>query len=290
MNAAPDLAIRWLGHATVEICLDGVRVLTDPALTPRLAHLRRRSALDLGTVERPDLVVISHVHQDHLHLPSLRRFGSDVPLLVPAGAGEFLRRRGFEDVVEARAGDTTALGGLTIETVPAVHPRGRGPHSHVAADPVGYVVRAGEGPGARAVYFAGDTDLFDEMATLVALDVALLPIWGWGPSVGEGHLDPATAARAAALIRPELIVPIHWGTFTPFGLRNPHWLETPANRFRATLDDAGLATGLRQLVPGGPAEAVPARPAAGSLAPSAAPTTVGIAGIAPAAPSGEGRP
>ena len=45
------------------------------------------------------------------------------------------------------------------------------------------------------------------------VDLALLPVWGWGPSVGEGHLDPERAARAAALIDPAVAIPIHWGTF-----------------------------------------------------------------------------
>jgi L-ascorbate metabolism protein UlaG (beta-lactamase superfamily) len=239
--------VRWLGHATAQLELGGLRILTDPALTPRLAHLRRRAPLDPDTVERPDLVLISHVHQDHLHLPSLRRFGADVPLLVPRGAGAFLHRRGWRDLVETQAGDTHPLGRVTIETVPAVHPRGRGPHSSVAADPVGFVVHSSEG----VVYFAGDTDLFDGMGSWAPVDVALLPIWGWGPNVGEGHLDPTTAARAVERIRPRLVVPVHWGTFSPVGLRQPHWLETPARRFRAELSAAGLLGGLRVLPPGG---------------------------------------
>jgi L-ascorbate metabolism protein UlaG (beta-lactamase superfamily) len=64
------------------------------------------------------------------------------------------------------------------------------------------------------VYFAGDTDLFDGMAELRGkVDVALLPVWGWGPSVGEGHLDPERAAAAVAMIEPRIAIPIHWGTF-----------------------------------------------------------------------------
>jgi L-ascorbate metabolism protein UlaG (beta-lactamase superfamily) len=244
-SAAPT--VRWFGHATAQIELDGLRILTDPALTPRLAHLRRRTPLDPDTVERPDLVVISHVHQDHLHLPSLRRFGPDVPLLVPKGAGGFLHRRGFREIVETQAGDAHPVGEVSIETVPAVHPRGRGPHSSVTADPVGYIVRSAVG----AVYFAGDTDLFDDMGSWAPVDVALLPIWGWGPNVGEGHLDPTTAARAAELIRPRLVVPVHWGTFSPVGLRRPHWLATPARRFRAEMSAAGLEGGLRVLPLGG---------------------------------------
>src|SRR6478752_6064674 len=186
MTSDQPARVRWLGHASVMIELAGTRVLTDPALTPRLAHLRRHHLVDVATLERPDLVLISHVHLDHLHIPSLRLFDADVAMIVPAGAAAFLRRKGFSHVSETRAGDTTTFGPLTIETVPAVHPSGRGPHSRVTADAVGYVVRAGD----TGVYFAGDTDLFEAMGTFGPVDVALVPIWGWGRTIGEGHLDP----------------------------------------------------------------------------------------------------
>lgn len=239
--------MRWLGHACVEVELGGVRVLTDPALTARLGHLRRHHVIDPATLSPPDLILISHVHLDHLHLPSLRTFDRDVVVIAPVGAEGLLRRWGFRDVRPTRAGATLDIGALTVETVPAVHPRRRGPHSTVAADPVGYVLRA---PGA-AVYFAGDTDLFDEMGTWEPVDVALLPIWGWGSTLGEGHLDPATAARATALLRPGLVVPIHWGTYSPIGLRRPRWLDVPAARFRAELAAVGAAGALSLLAPGG---------------------------------------
>ncbi len=240
-------AIRWLGHASVQIDLAGVRVLTDPALTPRLAHLRRHHLVDRATIAQPHVILISHVHLDHLHLPSLRLFDRDVLVLVPAGAGRLLRRNGFGNVHETRAGDTRDVGPITIETVPAVHPRRRGPHSRIAADAVGYVLRA---PGA-AVYFPGDTDLFDEMGSWAPVDVALLPIWGWGSTLGEGHLDPATAVRATELLQPGLVVPVHWGTYSPIGLRRPRWLDAPADRFRSELAAVGAEHVLHQLAPGG---------------------------------------
>ena len=139
-----------------------------------------------------------------------------------------------------------SIGPLTVETVPAVHPSGRGPHSRVAADAVGYVLRA----GGAAVYFPGDTDLFAEMGTWAAIDVALFPIGGWGRSVGEGHLDPVRAVAAAELVQPRLVVPVHWGTYSPIGLRHPTWLEEPARRFEAALAAAGAPELLHLLTPG----------------------------------------
>jgi L-ascorbate metabolism protein UlaG (beta-lactamase superfamily) len=78
----------------------------------------------------------------------------------------------------------------------------------VRAHPVGFVVR-----GSRSVYFAGDTDIFPGMDDLRPIDVALLPVAGWGPTLPPGHLNPRSAAESLLLLRPELAVPIHWGTF-----------------------------------------------------------------------------
>jgi len=204
--------------------------------------------IDVVALGVPDVVLLSHVHMDHLHIPSLRLLGPTVPIVAPTGAGGLLRRRGFRDVRETVAGRTLDVGPLTIETVPAVHPSGRGPHSRVSADAVGYVLRA----GGVAVYFPGDTDLFAEMGTWDPIDVALLPISGWGPTVGEGHLDPARAVQAAGLVGADLVVPIHWGTYSPMAVRRgpPTWLEQPVHRFRRGLEQAGVGDRLRVLAPG----------------------------------------
>ena len=176
--------------------LGGVRLLTDPVLTDRVAHLRRHSAVSDDVAGAVDGVLISHVHLDHLHLPSLRRLPRTTPLIVPAGAGDLVARSGFSDVRETRVGQTVTISGVDIATVRAVHKDRRGPHSRVRAAAVGYVVRW----SGMAVYFAGDTDLFAEMSDLAPVDVALLPIWGWGSTLGEGHLDPGRAAEAVRIL------------------------------------------------------------------------------------------
>lgn len=238
--------------------------MTDPALTHRVAHLRRHHHLDPAALGTPDVVLISHLHMDHLHVPSLRLLGRDVALIVPTGAASFLRRRGFRHVRETAAGATTDIQRLTIETVPAVHSGRRGPHTRMAADAVGYVLRADEG----SVYFPGDTDLFEQMASLHDIDVALFPIGGWGETVGEGHLDPRRAVRATELVQPRLVVPIHWGTYSPIRVphRPPRWLRDPVERFESGLGRVGGADLLQVLRPGGamvlpPPPGTPTRPA-----------------------------
>jgi L-ascorbate metabolism protein UlaG (beta-lactamase superfamily) len=195
-----------------------------------------------------DLILLSHVHLDHLHLPSLKRLRPNATVLTPAGSARLLRKIGFADVTEIRVGDRIDAGQVHVEVVPAAHKHGRGPHSRVTADPVGFVV-SGSG---RRVYFPGDTELFDEMAGLRDIDVALLPIWGWGSTLGVGHLDPTRAASATELIRPGIVVPIHWGTYAPEDARRrlPTWFDTPPELFAAALDEADLSSRLRLLQPG----------------------------------------
>lgn len=243
---AAAAGITWVGHATALIELDGARLLTDPALTSRLAHLRRHHRPDLDQLGDIDAVLISHVHMDHLHLPSLRLLGPGLRLIVPAGAAPMLRRRGVA-AREVVVGDHVAVGAVDVEVVPAVHPGRRGPHSRVRADAVGYVLR---GPSAT-IYFPGDTDLFASMGEFGPVDVALLPIAGWGPTLGEGHLDPDGAARASVLLQPRLVVPIHWGTYSPITGRRrpPDWLQRPAERFAGAMDAAGHGDRLRLLEP-----------------------------------------
>ena len=154
-----------------------------------------------------DAVLVSHSHFDHLDLPSLARLDRSVRVVVPRGAGVLVRRRGFERVVEVEEGDEVELGALHVRAVHADHDAARRPLG-VRAQPVGFVVR-----GSRSVYFAGDTDIFPGMDDLRPIDVALLPVAGWGPTLPPGHLNPRSAAESLVLLRPGLAVPIHWGTF-----------------------------------------------------------------------------
>ena len=220
--------IEYVGHSTVVVDLDGVRLLTDPLLRNRVAHLRRAVPVDARALRGVDAVLISHAHYDHLDLPSLEMLGKKLPIVVPRGLGGLLRKRKFESVLEVELGETFSVGALGIRAVEADHDRGRGPFG-ASADPLGYVVT-----GSSSVYFAGDTDLFDGMADIGPVDVALVPIWGWGPGLGGGHLDPARAAQAVELIRPGRVIPIHWGTYFPIhlGLRRvPGFVDLPSAAF-----------------------------------------------------------
>jgi len=212
MTESPSLT--YIGHATVLIEMGGMRVLTDPILRNRISLLRRRGLpIDPATFRDIDAVLISHLHYDHLDLPSLRLLGHDTRLIVPHGSAKLFRRQGFRLIEDVREGDTTTIGMLTVRATRARHSHYRHPFG-LRSDCLGFIIQ-----GQYKVYFPGDTDIFPEMIHLQDdLDVALLPVWGWGPTLGPGHMDPLQAAKALALLRPRLAIPIHWGTLYPTGL------------------------------------------------------------------------
>ena len=204
--------LTYVGHATVLVEMDGVRLITDPLLRNRIVHLRRHKRSDQPADNlNVDAVLVSHLHFDHLDLPSLRRLGHTTRLIVPRGAAKLLAN--FENVEELSAGDVTTVGSVKIKATQAYHARRRHPFGP-AADTLGFLIE-----GRHTVYFPGDTDLFPEMAELAdKIDVALLPVWGWGLNLGKGHMDPYRAAEALKLLQPGLAIPIHWGTLHPWGI------------------------------------------------------------------------
>ena len=220
----PD-RVTYVGHSTVLIEIGGRRLLTDPLLGRRVAHLRRHGTpADPAVAQDLDAVLLSHLHHDHLDRSSLRRIARDTPVILPAGAGRYVRRLGFARVTELKAGESTTVGGLPVAATLAVHDGRRHPRARWA-EAIGFMV-GGAVTGATGaattatprVYFAGDTDLFDGMEELAGADLALVPVWGWGPNLGADHLDPRRAAEALAMLAPRVAVPIHWGTFFPHGL------------------------------------------------------------------------
>lgn len=246
--AAPaGVAVTWLGHATVLIELDGVRLITDPLLGPRVGFLRRTAgAVDAASIAHIDGVLLSHLHADHAHVGSLRALGTAVTVVAPAGSGRWLAGRGFTDVRELGAGQELELDEVRVHATPASHPAGRW-RGRGGPAPIGFLVS-----GSQTVYFAGDTDLFGEMELMAGtVDVALLPISGWGRTLGAGHLDPARAAQATAMIAPRVVVPIHWGTLrAPWPLGSPAPPGAPAQLFAQLAGRLAGATEVRVLRPG----------------------------------------
>jgi L-ascorbate metabolism protein UlaG (beta-lactamase superfamily) len=242
--------ITFVGHATVLIEIAGARLLTDPVLRDRVLHIRRHAASpDPETWRDIDAVLISHAHADHYDPPSVRRVGSGAQVIAPAGTRLALGLHAITGATMASVGDVIEVGGARVEAVKAAHDGRRWPVGR-RVDALGYLI---EGNG-RRVYFAGDTAPFKGLGDIATdIDIALLPISGWGPHVRKrAHLDPETAAEAAAALNPRVVVPIHWGTLLQVGLadRREELFEGRLRAFTEAMKRLAPGVELRALMPG----------------------------------------
>ena len=141
-----------MGHSSVLLDLDGVRLLADPLLRNRVGLLRRTvpvpGSAAVGSVDVA-AVLLSHLHDDHCDLRSLRRLDAPV-VVVPPGAGRWLTARGVRGVSELRPGRSMAIGPVLVYAVPAEHDGSRRPWGP-RASAVGHVVI-----GRASAYLAGD--------------------------------------------------------------------------------------------------------------------------------------
>ena len=227
--------ITWLGHSTVLIDVAGTRVLTDPLLRKRVLHMVRQVEVP-APPDRLDAVLLSHLHHDHADLPTLRKLPGAFEVFGPPGTAKLV-----PGARELTPGDEVDVGLARLVATEADHDARRMPWA--PADGLGFVL--------DGVYFAGDTDLFGGMAEIGApgLDVALLPIWGWGPRLPPGHLDPERAAEATRLLAPRTVIPIHWGTYLRAGMRRGD-LRAPARAFAHAVARTAPACDVIVLEPG----------------------------------------
>jgi L-ascorbate metabolism protein UlaG (beta-lactamase superfamily) len=240
--------LTFIGHATTLLELGGVVALTDPVLGRWVGPLHRQVPVPARSLlDGAGVVLISHLHRDHLDRPSLRRLRPGTLLVGPSGAARVLGRLSGAEVKEVSPGETVSVGEVTITAVPAVHDHRRDPWGP-RAQPLGYVLDSGR----CRIYFSGDTDLYPGMAALRPLDVALLPVWGWGATLGPGHMNPRRAAEALGLLAPETAIPIHWGSLYPPGLRRirPKPLLEPPLAFKRLAAELAPEVEVRILQPG----------------------------------------
>jgi len=279
--------VTWLGHSTVVLDVPSAgggttRLVTDPLLRRHAGLLRRRGGRPDAEVWRgADAALLSHLHHDHAELGSLRLLG-DVPVLTaPANArwlrGKGLRGVGLElppaaghppghDVAHhaphhapqhapqhvPRHADWHDVAGVQVRLTAAVHGDRPMPHRPNAAS--GHLVR---GRGAT-VWAVGDTEHYPGVGRVRELaggrvDVALVPVSGWGPRLSGGHLGPRGAADVCAEVRPRVAVPVHWGTLhVPGGQHLPRgWMEHAGEAFAAACRRAAPDVRVVVLRPGG---------------------------------------
>ena len=248
----PDNRGLWLGHAMNEVVVDGVRFLTDPVLRDFSPLIRHRATRPTApNLEGLGAVLISHAHQDHMHLPSLLQLPTSVLVVAPVGTGRWLEQHGVGNVRELAPGRFLDIGPVRVRATHAEHDGARLPLGPRAVA-LGYLIE-----GSTTVYFAGDTDICEEMKGLGALpdmpiEAALLPVGGWGPTLRGGHMTPERAAGALRLVQPRIAVPIHWGTYWPRGLSRvrPTRFHEPGAAFRAAAREAAPNVLVSVLSPG----------------------------------------
>lgn len=243
-GAAPGAApaagatLRWLGHATVVLDVGGARLLTDPLLRPHAGLLRRRAPVPRAADwADPSAVLVSHLHHDHAELGSLRLLPG-VPVLAAGANAHWLAHQGLDAVGLGPEEWWTVPGtDVRVRLVPAVHGHRPMPHRPNAAH--GFLVVA---PGLR-VWFAGDTAPYPHMRHLPELaggplDVALVPVGGWGPRLSGGHMDPVQAAEVCEQVGARWAVPVHWGTLHAPASRRlpPGWMDRAGPAFARALD------------------------------------------------------
>lgn len=230
-----NMAITWWGHASATIEMAGLRIALDPLFSPRLGHLRRHLPVPDARASDADVVFISHLHGDHLHLSSLRRFDDQVPIVVPRGAGPLIRKLANPFIAVEPGDEFTLAMGARVQVTHAHHDGRRHPGSPYAGPALGFRVCAADSD-ATSFWYPGDTGLHPQMAAVEPVSLAVVPIGGWGPSLGEHHLDPAEAVEAIARVGTDHAVPVHYGTYWPWGLtmaRQTHrqFFLRPASRF-----------------------------------------------------------
>ena len=219
-------------------------VATDPLLTDRLYHLRRHAPLPPRTAATADVVLISHLHHDHLHLPSLLRFDDDVPIVVPRGAATVVKGLADRELVEVVPGETVTVAGVTIDVLPAHHSGHRSKFERGGDVPaLGFRLD----DATTSVWYPGDTGVRPDFADVADVDLAAVPIGGWGPSLGDEHLDPEEAVAAVAQVGARWALAVHYGTFWPLWLKrlrpgsHQRFFVTPPQRFLKAAAETGLA-------------------------------------------------
>jgi L-ascorbate metabolism protein UlaG (beta-lactamase superfamily) len=234
--AGTGLRATWLGHSTVLLEMDGLRILTDPVWGPRASPSRllgpkRFQPVPISLRKMPplDVVVISHDHYDHLDYPTIRELArGDVPFVTSLGVGAHLEAWGVPPgritELDWWESHTLPMADLTITAAPSQHFSGRGLKDRNATLWSSLVVRSSR----HAVFFSGDTGLTTEYASirerLGPFDLVLLEVGAFHPSWGDIHLGPEHALEALQLLGGGPFLPVHWGTFS---LAMHAWDEPP---------------------------------------------------------------
>ena len=211
--------IKWLGHAAFEILLDEKLIFVDPWIT------NPKSPIKMDDINKADIVVVTHEHGDHLGegIEIAKKF--DATFVAVFEIAEKARQQGVKNAVGTNIGGPVEIGNLLMYFVPAFH----------TGNPTGVVIKGKE----KTIYHAGDTGVFGDMALIreiYAPEIVMLPIGG------HFTMGPVEAAKAVELLKPEIAIPMHYGTFPV--------LTGDPNEFKKLVEEKGLDTKVIILKPG----------------------------------------
>ncbi|MBL9115132.1 MAG: MBL fold metallo-hydrolase [Verrucomicrobiaceae bacterium] len=245
--ASHEIGITWLGHAAFLIQMEGVNVLVDPNWALWLGPVKRirHPSIYAHDLPRIDVVLITHAHFDHLHIPSLKRIAEGQTIIVPRGVGSIVKRLDFNQIVELDTWQHANFRDLKVTLTPAKHWGARmihDTHRHFG----GFLVEG----GGRTVFHCGDSAMFDgfqEIGQRADISTALMPIGAYdAPSCRPVHMNPEEALDAFEMLGAEWMVPMHHDTF-PLGGEPLH---EPAERLRTAAASRGFGDRVQILLEG----------------------------------------
>lgn len=235
-----DPRITLVNHSTVLIQQRGFNILTDPIWSERASPVawagpprRRKPGIAFENLPAIDAVLISHNHYDHLDLPTLHRLAGHgtATFVVPKGVARLFHSEKIGPLHELDWGESAALPGHTIHSVPAFHFSARGLLDRNRTLWCGYMI---ECPG-QLLYFAGDTAFGPHFAQIRekfgSPRLALLPIGAYEPRwfMSAVHMAPEEAVKAHQILAAPTSIAIHHGTFQ----LTDESLDAPSQRLRA---------------------------------------------------------
>ena len=207
MNASEATRITWLGHATVLVqTAKGTNILIDPFIAQNPKYPK-----NFALPAKIHYVLLTHGHGDHISdtVPVAKKHGSTVVAIYELA--DFVAAKGVTETIGMNLGGTVQLDDVAATMVDAKHSSAAQDEngSHYVGVATGFVLAVTGGP---ALYHSGDTAVFGDMSLIRELyhpKVAMLPIGG------HFTMGPKEAALASRLLAPQVILPLHFGTFPP---------------------------------------------------------------------------